>query len=82
MTAVAATPDEPRPGPARAAAYYLIDRPLIMLSVILVLLLIACEIVSPGYMSAGRIGSILQFSAGQRLAHSSASSFERAWISQ
>jgi ribose transport system permease protein len=63
MTAVAATPDEPRPGPARAAAYYLIDRPLIMLSVILVLLLIACEIVSPGYMSAGRIGSILQFSA-------------------
>ena len=34
-----------------------------MLSVILVLLLIACEIASPGYMSAGRIGTILQFSA-------------------
>ena len=59
----------PRPTTSRARArsarpaYYLIDRPLIMLSVILVLLLIACEITSPGYMSAGRIGAILQFSA-------------------
>ena len=34
-----------------------------MLSVILVLLLIACEITSPGYLSARRVGSILQFSA-------------------
>ena len=36
--------------PARAV----IDRPLIMLGVILVLLLILCEIVSPGYMSSER----------------------------
>ena len=31
MTAIATTPDEPRPGPVRAAGEYLIDRPLILL---------------------------------------------------
>jgi ribose transport system permease protein len=64
MSAVATAPDEgtPRRGPVRAAEY-LIDRPLIMLTAILVLLLIACEIASPGYLSAARMGTILQFSA-------------------
>ena len=62
MSTATTTPDElePRPGPVRAAGYYLIDRPLIMLGVILVLLLIACEIASPGYLSTARIGTILQ----------------------
>jgi len=55
--------DAPRPGPVRAAGYFLIDRPLIMLTVILALLLVACEITSPGYLSTGRIGTILQFAA-------------------
>jgi ribose transport system permease protein len=65
MSTATATQDdlEPRPNRARAAGEYLIDRPLIMLSVILVLLLVACEIISPGYLSAGRMGTILQFSA-------------------
>ena len=66
LSTATAIPDEelePRPGPVRAAGHYLIDRPLIMLSVILVLLLIACEIASPGYLSARRMGTILQFSA-------------------
>ena len=65
MTTATTTPEEvePRPGPVRAAGQFLIDRPLIMLSVILVLLLIACEITSPGYLSARRMGTILQFSA-------------------
>jgi ribose transport system permease protein len=66
MTTATTTPDEeltPKPGPVRAAGYYLIDRPLIMLAVILVLLLIACEIASPGYLSDQRIGSILRFAA-------------------
>ncbi len=65
MSAVATAPDDdaPRPGPVRAAGYFLIDRPLIMLTVILALLLVACEITSPGYLSTGRIGTILQFTA-------------------
>jgi ribose transport system permease protein len=65
MSTAAATQEElePRPGPVRAAGQYLIDRPLIMLSVILVLLLIVSEIVSPGYLSTRRVGSILQFAA-------------------
>jgi ribose transport system permease protein len=46
-----------------AAGQWVVDRPLVMLSVILVLLLILCQIVSPGYMSAARVGTILQFSA-------------------
>jgi ribose transport system permease protein len=54
---------EPRPNRARAASLWILDRPLIMLGVILVLLLIGCQIASPGYMSAERIGTILQFSA-------------------
>jgi ribose transport system permease protein len=54
---------EPRPNRVVAAGQWVIDRPLIMLSVILVLLLILCQIVSPGYMSAERVGTILQFSA-------------------
>jgi ribose transport system permease protein len=54
---------EPRPNRVRALGQALIDRPLIMLAVILVLLLIACEISSPGYLSDQRIGSILRFAA-------------------
>jgi len=66
MSTVSTTPDEPvepRPNRATAAAQWVIDRPLVMLAVILVLLLIACEIVSPGYLSAERFGTILAFSA-------------------
>jgi ribose/xylose/arabinose/galactoside ABC-type transport system permease subunit len=66
MSTTATTPDEqlePRPNRVQAAAEWVIDRPLIMLTVILVLLLIACEIYSPGYLSDDRMGSILQFSA-------------------
>jgi ribose transport system permease protein len=65
MSAATTTPEElePRPGRVRAASLAILDRPLIMLSVILVLLLIACQIASPGYMSAERVGTILQFSA-------------------
>ena len=65
MSAATTTPDElePRPNRVVAAGQWVIDRPLIMLSVILVLLLILCQIVSPGYMSAERVGTILQFSA-------------------
>ena len=66
MSTVTTTPDEPvepRPNRATAAGQWMIDRPLVMLAVILVLLLIACEIYSPGYISAERFGTILQFSA-------------------
>jgi ribose transport system permease protein len=66
MSAATTTPDEPvepRPNRATAAAQWVIDRPLVMLAVILVLLLITCEIVSPGYISTERFGTILQFSA-------------------
>lgn len=66
MSTAATTPDdelESRPNRATAAAEWVIDRPLVMLAVILVLLLIACEIVSPGYISTERFGTILQFSA-------------------
>ncbi|HEX5616901.1 MAG TPA: ABC transporter permease [Solirubrobacteraceae bacterium] len=66
MSTVTTTPDEPvepRPNRAAAAGEWVIDRPLVMLSVILVLLLIACEIYSPGYFSAERVGTILSFSA-------------------
>jgi ribose transport system permease protein len=65
MSAATTTPEElePRPNRIRAAGQAVIDRPLVMLAVILVLLLILCQIVSPGYMSAERVGTILQFSA-------------------
>ena len=65
MTAATTTPEElePRPNRVVAAGLWVIDRPLIMLSVILVLLLVLCQIVSPGYMSGERVGTILQFSA-------------------
>jgi ribose transport system permease protein len=65
VSAAATTPEElePRPNRVVAAGQAVIDRPLIMLSVMLVLLLIGCQIASPGYMSAERIGTILQFSA-------------------
>jgi ribose transport system permease protein len=65
VSAATTTPEElePRPNRVVAAGAWVIDRPLIMLSVILVLLLILCQIVSPGYMSAERVGTILQFSA-------------------
>ena len=66
MSTATTTPDEqlePQPNRVRAAAEWVIDRPLIMLSVILVLLLIASEIVSPGYLSDDRMGTILQFAA-------------------
>src|ERR671922_3023066 len=39
------------------------DGRLIILLSVLVLLLIACEISSPGYLSERRVGAILQFSA-------------------
>jgi ribose transport system permease protein len=63
MTTATAEELEPRPGRIRAAVQALIDHPLIMLAVILVLLLIACEIASPGYLSDQRLGSILRFAA-------------------
>ena len=65
MSAATTTPEElePRPNRVTAGWLWILDRPLIMLSVILVLLLIACQIASPGYMSAERVGTILQFSA-------------------
>jgi len=66
MSTVTTTPDEPvepRPNRVAVAGQWMIDRPLVMLSVILVLLLIACEIYSPGYFSAERVGTILSFSA-------------------
>jgi ribose transport system permease protein len=65
MSAATTTPEElePRTGRVRSAAQAVIDRPLIMLTVILVLLLIACEIYSPGYISERRLGTILSFSA-------------------
>ena len=59
MSTVSTTPDEPlepRANRASAAAQWVIDRPLVMLAVILVLLLITCEIVSPGYLSDDRMG--------------------------
>jgi ribose transport system permease protein len=61
----ATTPEsvEPRPNRVQAGASWVIDRPLVMLAVILVLLLIACEIASPGYLSDDRVGTILGFSA-------------------
>ena len=66
MSTATTTPDEPlepQPNRATAAAQWVIDRPLIMLAVILVLLVVACEVVSPGYISDERVGAILQFSA-------------------
>jgi ribose transport system permease protein len=66
MSTATTTPDEqlePQPNRGTAAARWVIDRPLVMLGVILVLLLITCEIVSPGYLSTGRIGTILSFAA-------------------
>ena len=51
MSTVTTTPDEelePRPNRVQAALNWVVDRPLIMLVVILVLLLITSEIVSPG----------------------------------
>ena len=63
MTATTAEDLEPRPGRVQAFGQWVIDRPLIMLAVILVLLLIASEIASPGYLSEQRIGSILRFAA-------------------
>jgi ribose transport system permease protein len=63
VTTATAEDFEPRPNRVRAAGQALIDRPLIMLAVILVLLLIACEIASPGYLSDQRVGSILRFAA-------------------
>jgi ribose transport system permease protein len=66
VSAATTTPEEdlePRPGRVRVAGTALIDRPLIMLTVILVLLLIACQIASPGYISEARVGTILRFAA-------------------
>ena len=64
MSAAATAEDlEPRPPRARALGQAIVDRPLIMLAVILVLLLVACEIVSPGYLSGQRAGTVLRFAA-------------------
>jgi ribose transport system permease protein len=40
-----------------------VERPLLMLGVVLVLLLVACEITSPGYISGAQLGTILRFAA-------------------
>jgi len=66
MSTATTTPEEelePRPNRVQAGLNWVVDRPLIMLVVILVLLLITSEIVSPGYLSTARFGAILQFSA-------------------
>ena len=63
MTATSAEDLGPQPGRVRALGQAVIDRPLIMLAAILVLLLIASEIASPGYLSDQRVGSILRFAA-------------------
>jgi ribose transport system permease protein len=42
---------------------FLVDRPVVMLPVILVLLLIACEVASPGYLSDNQLGSIVRLAA-------------------
>ena len=63
MTATSAEDLGPQPGRVRALGQAVIDRPLIMLAVILVLLLVASEIASPGYLSDQRVGSILRFAA-------------------
>jgi ribose transport system permease protein len=63
MTATSAEDLGPQPGRVRALGQAVIDRPLIMLAVILVLLLVASEIASPGYLSDQRAGSILRFAA-------------------
>jgi ribose transport system permease protein len=59
---VAAKPAEPRAAAARAGRL-LVDQPLIMLVVLLGLLLAACEITSPGYLSGDQVGTILRFAA-------------------
>jgi ribose transport system permease protein len=64
MSATATAEDlEPRPPRVRALGQAIVDRPLIMLAVILAALLVVCEIVSPGYLSGQRMGTILRFAA-------------------
>jgi ribose transport system permease protein len=45
------------------AARFLGDHPLVMLTVLLVLLVIACEIAQPGYISQAQLGTILRLAA-------------------
>jgi ribose transport system permease protein len=52
-----------RESPAARAGRLLVDQPLIMLAVVLVVLLIACQIVQPGYLSAEQGGNILKLAA-------------------
>jgi ribose transport system permease protein len=47
----------------RTAARLLTERPLIMLAVLLALLLVACEIAQPGYLSGEQAGTILRLAA-------------------
>ncbi len=58
---VAAPP--PQKAGMGAAARLLVEKPLIMLSVVLVLLVVACEITSPGYVSGEQAGTVLRFAA-------------------
>jgi ribose transport system permease protein len=47
----------------RSVGRVLAERPLIMLAVLLVLLLVACEIAQPGYLSGNQAGTILRLAA-------------------
>jgi ribose transport system permease protein len=62
MSVAAPASSEPRP-PRAGVLQQITDRPLIMLAVILALLVIACEIVSPGYLSGRQVGAILRYAA-------------------
>jgi ribose transport system permease protein len=55
----AAAPARERSHPVRAVT----DRPLVMLGVILVLLLLACEAVEPGYLSGDQMSNVLRLAA-------------------
>lgn len=55
-------PREPERLRARAGQL-LTDQPLIMLAIVLAALVVACEIVNPGYVSSNQLGAILRFAA-------------------
>ena len=59
MSTAVATPERRAGGIRR----FLVDRPVVMLPVILVLLLIACEVASSGYLSDNQLGSIVRLAA-------------------
>jgi ribose transport system permease protein len=59
MSTAVATPE----GRAAGIRRFLVDRPVVMLPVILVALLIACEVASSGYLSDNQLGSIVRLAA-------------------